>query len=293
MKYGFPIPTVKDLAQVLEIPEVELRQLAKAASTSYWKKEIPKPSGGTRLLTSPLPHLKLIQKKLHKKVFQQVPMPGSSHYGLKGRSNISNAWEHAGRAAIFTFDLKSFFPSVRPERVHRSLVTELGCSESVASIITKLVTADYQLPQGAPTSTDIANVVTLRLQRRLYGLAKQWGLRFTIYADDVTFSGSKVPPDIVSRVKQIVRSEGFKIHPLKGGVFDKSMSQIVTGVNVCHGATVGKVKKKWRAELHQATQKFAEGHITDEERNKALLRYSSRMGYAASITRFGTLKKKG
>lgn len=286
MNSPFPVRNVGELAEMLGVTETELRLIAKTATTSYWHKDIPKATGGTRRLTSPYPRLKLIQQKLHKCLFQKIPLiTGASHYGLKGRSNISNACEHVSGRTIFTFDLKSFFPSIRPERVNRALIDELGSPESVASIITKLVTSDYQLPQGAPTSTDIANFVTLRLQRRLHGLAKRWSLKFTIYADDITFSGASLPPDVIDRIKNIVRHEGFKIHPEKGGVYDKSMPQVVTGLNVAHGVTVGKLKKAWRAERHRMAIEHQAGNITDAERVKADARYQSRMAYAASAVR--------
>jgi hypothetical protein len=285
MTRPFPVENIQQLAEILGVTEAELWQVAKTAATSYWHKDIPKPAGGTRKLTSPFPRLKLIQKKLHKQLFQTIQLSGVSHYGLKGLSNITNACKHVDNKTVFTFDLKSFFPSVRPERVCRALVDELGCPKPVASIITKLVTSDYQLPQGAPTSTDIANLVTLRLQRRLSGLAKIWSLKFTIYADDITFSGGAIPHEVIDKIKHIVRDEGFKIHPEKGGVYDKSMAQIVTGLNVAHGVTVGKTKKEWRAELHKVTTEYEAGNVTGEERAKAEARYRSRMAYAASAAR--------
>ena len=288
MSRHFPAKTIGQLAEILDLSEKELWQIAKTATTSYWHKDIPKASGGTRTLTSPLPRLKLTQRKLHKCLFQKIELGGASHYGLKGRSNITNAWEHVDCRAIFTFDLRSFFPSVRPERVNRALIHELGCTKSVASIITKLVTSDYQLPQGAPTSTDVANIVTLRLQRRLYGLAVRWSLKFTIYADDISFSGATLPPDVIDKIRNVVRNEGFKIHPEKGGVYDKSMPQMVTGLNVAHGVSAGKIKKTWRAELHKAITEHEAGNITDVERAKAEVRYKSRMGYAASVVRLNS-----
>jgi hypothetical protein len=285
MSRRLPIQSVSELAALLGLSISELWRIANKANDTYsrWKK--PKPSGGERNFSEPHPSLKAIQKKLHKLVFSKIAFGTSSNYGIKGKSNITNAREHLGNPVIFTFDLKSFFPSVRPERVNRALIDELDCPADLASLLTKLATCDYQLPQGAPTSTDIANIVTLRLQRRLTGLAKQWGLKFTIYADDVSFSGTDIPERIVATVKMIVRAEGYRIHPTKGGVYDKSSSQIVTGINIAHGASVGKSKKMWRAELHQAKQRFAEGEISEQEWSHAQHRHKSQGIYANSVKR--------
>ncbi|KAF0221144.1 MAG: RNA-directed DNA polymerase [Geobacteraceae bacterium] len=291
MKRRLPVQTVSDLATLLGIPINELWRIANNANDTYSRWSKPKPSGDLRNFSSPYPSLKSIQKKLHKLVFSQIDYGIPSNYGIKGKSNITNAREHLGNPVIFTFDLKSFFPSVRPERVNRAFIDELGCHDDLASLLTKLVTCDYQLPQGAPTSTDIANIVTFRLQSRLLGLAKQWGLKFTIYADDVTFSGKDIPKEIENKVKMIVKDEGYRIHPTKGGVFDKSSSQVVTGINIAHGASVGKTKKNWRAELHQSKLKFAAGEISEDEWLRAQKKFTSRNIYASSVKRLAVKAK--
>lgn len=283
MKCRLPIQSISELATALGISVKELWRIANNANNLYSRWQEPKPSGGMRDLSSPYPPLKPIQQKLHKLVFAKIAFTDPSHYGIKSKSNITNARQHKGCRAIFTFDLKSFFPSIRPERVHRALVDELGCPEDLASLLTKLVTCNYQLPQGAPTSTDIANIVTFRLQRRLSGLAKQWGLSFTIYADDVTFSGTKIPDEVTHKIKAIIQGVGYRIHPTKGGVFDKSCSQIVTGINLAHGGSVGKTMKLWRAQLHQSATKFATGEISEDDMLRAQKRYKGRKAYAESV----------
>lgn len=285
MNRRLPIQTVLELATLLGVSINELWRTASKANNSYSHWDEPKPSGGVRNFSAPHSSLKAIQKKLHKLVFSKIDFGTLSNYGIKGKSNITNAREHLGNQVIFTLDLKSFFPSVRPERVFISLKDELGCSDDVASLLTKLVTCDYQLPQGAPPSTDIANIVTFRLQRRLSGLAKQWGLNFTIYADDVTFSGNQIPEQFKIAVKKIVKDESYKIHPRKGGVYNKSSCQIVTGINIAHGASVGKTKNNWRAELHQSQLSFSAGEITEEEWLRAQKKFKSRNIYANSVKR--------
>lgn len=283
MMRRFPIQSISELATLLGISINELWGVASKANKSYRRWSEPKQSGGMRNYAEPYPPLKIIQKKLHKLVLSKTEFGTPSNYGIKGKSNITNAQEHLGKPVIFTFDLKSFFPSIRPERVNRALIEELGCHNDLASLLTKLVTCDYQLPQGAPTSTDIANIVTFRLQRRLLGLAKQWGLKFTIYADDVTLSGTNIPDEIVDKVKMIVRDEGYRIHPKKGGIFNKSSSQVVTGINIAHGASVGKSKKNWRAQLFRSNLRFALGEISKDDWLSAQRKFANRNIYANSV----------
>ncbi len=280
----FPVNTISELAILLGVTEPRLSHLANNAEKLYSRRQEPKRSGGFRTISSPKPQLKEIQRKLHKRLLSQLDMGPFTHCGIKKRSNITNACAHADSDIIFTFDLKSFFPSVRPERVRAALIDEFACPSDVASFISRLVTADFELPQGAPTSTDIANIVTIRLQRRLYPLAKQWGVKnFTIYADDISFSSKNIPEGFQKMATKVVVKEGFKIHPDKGGVFDKSQSQIVTGVNKAHGPTVGKAQKKWRAERHQNSLRHINGEISDKEFGASEKRYTSRLLYANSI----------
>lgn len=283
----FPVNNIAELAGVLGMSEYSLWRIAKTTETSYSRWEEPKTSGGFRKLSSPIPQLKKIHQKLHELIFAKVELGPFTYCGIKRKSNIANAYVHRGCDVIFTFDLKSFFPSVRPERVKRALVDELGCNPSLAVLITKLVTVNYQLPQGAPTSTDIANIVTLRLQRRLVHLAKQWGIKkFTIYSDDITFSGGIIPEGFEKMVARVVKSDGYRIHPEKGGVFNRSKSQVVTGINIAHGPTVGKKKKIWRAEHHNNTMLLQKGEISEKEFASSEKRYGSRLVYANAVRTF-------
>lgn len=275
------------LASLLGTSEASLWRIANSTNNLYRQREEPKESGGFRTISAPMRSLKNLQRKLHRVFASRLDYGPHSHYGVRRKSNITNALRHSGKSVIFTCDLKSFFPSVRPERVREALVREQGCSSSVATLITKLVTYDHQLPQGAPTSADIANIATMRLQRRLRGLARQWGLDFSIYADDITFSGNQVPDGFVDRAKTLIRDEGFSVHPDKGGVFDKSKPQIVTGINLAHGVTVGAIKRRWRAKRNQEQTALAAGVISFEEAQKSEARYVGRLAYAAHVARRG------
>lgn len=292
MKQTYPvIKNISVLAITLEVTEEHLRHMANIACKSYKCRDEKKPTGGTRKISSPSKPLKLLQKTLHKKLLSKLIHSRDSHYGLKGKSNITNALVHRDSKVIFSCDLKSFFPSVSPKRVMNAFVEELQFPVEVAKFLTRLVTYDYQLPQGAPTSTDIANLVTLRLQRRLYGLVKQWGLKeFSILADDITFSGDKIPDGFEEIVYRITKEEGFTIHPDKSQKADKSKNQTITGLNVAHGVTVGNKKKNWRAELHNNTVHLKNGEISNADYATALQKYNSRLIYAESVKKLASAR---
>lgn len=286
------IKTVSELAGLLGVSEGYLRYLANNINHFYRVKEVSKKnSDGFRNFSVPNFKLKKIQKSLNAIIVNNCDLGPYSHYGRKGRSNVTNAISHQNSSEIFTCDLRSFFPSVRPERIYKSLIDEQGCSTEAAKILTRLVSFDFQLPQGAPTSTAIANIVTIRLQRRLGSLAQKFNLRFTILCDDLTFSGDKIPDAFVNLVKEIIGNEGFKIHPKKGGVYNKSKEQVITGINIAHGVTVGKKKKIWKAEHHNDLVEFNLGNMNEMDFEKSKKRYAARKGYALSVKKLKTRNK--
>lgn len=285
MRDKLNIQSVADLAKELGVSEGLLWRLAKNVDRHYRCWDMPKKNkpGESRKISAPIGVLKQVQKKIHRLLSEKCDLGSFSHYGRKGKSNITNAKVHVGGKVVFTCDMKDFFPSVRPERIKKALISEQGCSHEVASLITRLVTTNFELPQGASTSTDIANIVTLRLQRRLGCLAKQWGLNFTILGDDITFSGAKIPSEFVALVRSIICDEGFRVHPAKGGVFDKSERQMVTGINVAHGLSVGQEKREWTKEYYIKQQQAKDGRIENETLEASRRTYEGRMSYARSV----------
>lgn len=285
MKEKLNIKSIPDLSRLLGIGEGVLWRLAKNVDRHYrcWDEPKKNKPGEVRKISAPVGELKRTQKALHKLLASKCDLGSFSHYGRKGCSNITNAMVHAGEKIVFTCDLRDFFPSVRPERVVKSLIAEQGCSKDVAVLIAKLVTYKFQLPQGAATSTDIANIITMRLQRRLGCLARQWGLKFSILGDDITFSGNFICDDFVKRVRRIIKDEGFKIHPTKGGTFTKSERQMVTGINVAHGLSVRQEMRSWKAEFHRKSMQELAGNICFEDADKARKRFCGQMSYVRSV----------
>lgn len=287
MQKKLEIKKLPELELTLGLSIYKLKNIISRIESLYRQREEDKKGGsGTRIISAPNRELKTVQKKIHEKLFSELDFGDFSHYGIKKRSNISNALKHKGNNVVLQIDLKSFFPSIRPERVCAALIHEQGCSSLVAELLTKLTTYRFQLPQGAPTSTCIANIVTARLQRRISGLAQQWGIKgFTIYCDDITFSSNSIPAEFVERVKNIIKAEKFRVHPEKGGIFDKSKAQIITGINISHGLALGKMKKIWRAERHNSLLQFQAGKLSKKEFGASEEKYFARKHYERSVVK--------
>ncbi|WP_456426993.1 reverse transcriptase domain-containing protein [Rhodocaloribacter sp.] len=249
--------TLSDLASALttayrnayperDDPKITTRSLSYLAfhcNKRYRSFEIPKKSGGMRTIRAPLPKLKIIQRALNI-CFQCVFRPHKAAYGfVPGRSIVDNARVHAGRRYIYNVDLKDFFPNTSFRRVKTVLELEpfsfTGDREPLAFLIANLCCENDDkgkgaLPQGAPTSPTLTNVVCQRLDRKLYRLARQNRAHYSRYADDLTFSSNDdiFTKDLQSQIKAIIREEGYEVNQKKVRLQSRHIRQEVTGLTV-------------------------------------------------------------
>lgn len=171
----------------LNITDSELLVIKKHRNRMYSHFLIPKRSGGFRKIDAPNARLLFLQRKILE-VFVKMYKPRYPVHGfVKHRSAITNAQEHLKRKHILNIDLKDFFPSISQNRVS-GLLSALGIPLEVRSALLAICCVDDRIPQGSPTSPIISNMISLRLDRRLMSFCKTRRIRFSRYADDLTFS---------------------------------------------------------------------------------------------------------
>lgn len=212
---------------------------------------IPKKTGGVRIITAPLsPEYRWLLRALNVWL-QSMYTPSDYAMGfVKQRSVCSNAQAHAGKNYIFNLDLKDFFPSIRQARVCARLqCPPFSFTQEVASTVAGLVAmrleeplsltethVSYVLPQGSPVSPLLTNAICDALDRQLAGLAKRFGLTYTRYADDLTFSSMHnvyhEDGEFLAELRRIIAKEGFQINEKKTRLQKRGMRQEVTGVVV-------------------------------------------------------------
>ncbi len=255
------IRNIGHLAQRINFPEELLYQIS-SNPAQYYKPEIkePKKSGGFRVINPPFEVLKKIQKKINR-LLQEVKIPPSFYGGVLDKSNILNAAQHLNKKHVACFDIKDFFPSISSGRT-KSLFISLGCTVPVASLLTKMTTLRGRVPQGAPTSTTLANLVLARHEKRFRALAQQNGLTITFFVDDVTFSGDIDVARFKNLIMSIFNDIGFQVKPEKLEFHSRSERQMVTGLVVNKKPNlIKKDIKKLRARVHQ----FGLGRIPKSE----------------------------
>jgi len=197
----------------------------------YHKKTIIT-KGKSRELLIPVPELRNIQRKILDNILN-FDFPSYIHGGISDRSIITNAKTHLSQKWVMCLDIKDFFPSVHFKRIYNSFIS-LSCSPDIATLLTHFTTYDYQLPQGAPTSPAIANMVLYGLDKRLFNLCKIKRLKYSRYFDDITISGSLNPKSLIKKCELIINQEGFRINKKLGKLrlMSSNEEQSVTGLLV-------------------------------------------------------------
>ncbi len=239
------IRDIRHLCKHLGTQRKELESICKRLERYYWQRQ-ETVNGKIRYLATPRGRLREILDKLQA-LLQRISLPDCIHGGRKGHSNITNALIHINKSVVLNLDLKDFFPNVTKQMIYNIFCKRLGCSPNVSRYLTRLATLNGSLPQGSPTSTILAALVTEPLAKRLDNFAKGHCAGYSQYVDDNSVSGVEYVQNLIptiKKIKKIIRQEGFKINNAKTNVSTSDYEQIVTGVRVNKGLDVPKEKLK-------------------------------------------------
>lgn len=244
------IQSVASLSAALKVPEGELVALAKTASSQYRPaKPIIKADGSVRQPWDALPPLKRVQQQIQAKLLRRVEYPYYLTGSLPGKSPRANASLHKAPAIVISEDIARFFPTTRAELVHGVWAGLFGFSEEVAGILTALTTKDGFLPEGAPTSSYLANLVFWDCEPRIVDKLAQLDATYSRYVDDVTVSSSKaLTPAEISRCMAIVYgmfgSRGYKAKRRKHDIVRANAPMRVTKLVVNKRPALPKADRK-------------------------------------------------
>lgn len=242
------LTTTRDVATLLEVTPKKLAYYA-YGNRVYRTFEIPKRRGGTRVISAPANSLKILQKKINY-VLRLIYRPkGVAHGFSVNKSIVSNAASHTKRRYVLNVDLQDFFGSINFGRVRGMLMAwPYSLGHGAATILAQLCTFNNVLPQGAPSSPIITNMICARMDSELKVLASTYRCRYTRYADDITFSTSiRVFPEALARVDltgdtrktvageelvRVIEENGFTVNPEKVRLQVPAERQEVTGLVV-------------------------------------------------------------
>ena len=253
------------LANALGIPLSELTGVlyGKGVDSYYKSFDIPKKDGSVRRIDASTSSLKYIQRRLvkllelrQKEIWGERGLsPNISHAFQRGKSILSNAKVHKNKRYVVNVDLEDFFGSIHFGRVKGFFEhnNDFKLPTDVATIIAQLTCYKGKLPQGAPSSPIITNLICNIMDIRLLRLAKKYRLDYTRYADDLTFSTNNKRfinsfDEFLSQLNAEIERAGFKINDKKTRLSYKSSRQVVTGITVNEKLAVNsKYRKETRA----------------------------------------------
>ena len=169
--------------------------------------------------------LSLIQDRIKDRILDQIPLPDYVKGGRKNNDSASNAAKHKGKNHNFLTDIKEFFPRITNKMVYDTFIL-LGFIPSVARCLTRLTTYKGHIPQGASTSTAVANIVFhYRVEKELEKIIAANGLTYTRWVDDLTFSSQREFKELVSSILDTLNAGGF-MHSHKKTLYKKGRVDI-------------------------------------------------------------------
>lgn len=277
----------------------------------YVEFKIPKKGGGNRTIKSPCKKLKIIQKKISEILYEIYPVRPSAHGFIKDRNIIRNAEKHLDKTYIFNVDLSDFFGSIHFGRVRNLFKSPpFNFNHTVSTILAHACCFDNSLPQGAPSSPILSNMIAWKLDGQLQRLAKVTNSTYTRYVDDITFSftcsKARLPEEIVvarealaspgHALSKIIEENGFNINYEKVRLAGTMRRMEVTGITVNEFPNVlrkyirqiSSILHSWRKYGYEATEKdfnekYDTGHRASDKPKSLAFAIKGKLSFLRSV----------
>jgi hypothetical protein len=187
-----------------------------------------KPPKKPRPIDNPTGKLKEAQDTINKILLSPVILPDHIFGAIRYRSIIGNAQCHQGAKLLVTLDVRQCFPSITNVHVYSVWSSILGCSPTVASLLTKLTTFNRHLPQGAPTSPVLANLFIWSVDGQIREACTELGVEYSTWIDDLAFSGERAR-DVIQDVVEVLKQSGLRLSHKKIKIMGSRQSKTLTG----------------------------------------------------------------
>lgn len=252
--------------QIYPVTIKHLYFLSKSKNKRYKKFNILKKSGKLREINSPDKIIKRVQSLIN--ILLQIIFEPYSHYCsngfLKGKDIVRNALPHINKNYVLNVDIKDFFPSINFRRI--KVVLELspfnliGNREKIGFLISNICSYNGNLPQGAPTSPILSNIVTQQLDRKVSKFCVEKKIKYSRYADDLSFSSNRniFDEEFINSISLIITGENFEVNNEKTRVRNNMQCQEVTGLVVNNKVNV---KRKYLQKVRAMLNNWEKGGL--------------------------------
>lgn len=242
---------LSSLEKDLGVSAKMLYTLSNQLHKHYHNVRIPKGSGEFRELSVPDDFLKAVQTKIAQNLLAYERISPYAAAYRPGGSPLRNAQPHVGKETLLKMDIRHFFDHIYYPMVKAKVFTADKYSESNRVLLSLLCVHKDALPQGAPTSPVISNIIMRDFDDVVGSWCKERKITYTRYCDDMTFSGSFDPKVVKTFVKEQLKITGFYVNDKKTVVARNGQQKNVTGIVVNERPnTTAAYRKKLRQELY-------------------------------------------
>ncbi|AHG65254.1 reverse transcriptase family protein [Advenella mimigardefordensis] len=255
-----PIASLQALSSALRIDVHVLKSTAANIDRHYHPHSVPKKDGSSRSIYIPSIHLKKIQKRINRNIFDKIKYPDYLFGGIKERDYVKNANAHASAETLIALDIRGFYPSITYEKTLKIFKFFFKFPEDVAALLTDLVCLRGRVPQGACTSSHIANLSLHEAEYHLVQHIRNKEFTYTRLLDDISISSKKQINEIqiqtlIGKVRKMLNEQGFKLQNKKTRITSRKNPEKlmeVTGLWLNRGqARLHRQERRLiRAELH-------------------------------------------
>lgn len=253
---------LSSLEQDLGFSAKTLYAVSNSLDKHYRTAAIPKKSGGDRKLRVPDELLKAIQHQITEVLILPRPISRYAKAYYPGSSTIRNAKHHVGQSLVLKLDILHFFDSIRYSDVKDLVFPSEVYAEPLRILLTMLCYHKDALPQGAPSSPAITNVIMAEFDEILGRRCNLQGIRYTRYCDDMTFSGDFDPESVIAFVREELRKRGFLLNNQKTRIRRSGTRQSVTGIVVNEKLSIpADYRRKLRQELYFVQKYGVSDHL--------------------------------
>ena len=254
---------INHLASMMQLDAGTLKRMVISSHSFYHSFTIPKRKGGTRQIDAPYPSMIRAQQWIYHEILSKIAISPSATGFIPHHSIKDNASAHLRQKCLLLLDLKDFFPSIKWHKVY-AVFYHLGYPKNIAQYLASLCCLNGHAPQGAVTSPALSNVIARRLDARITGLANKYEVKYTRYADDMTFSGERITKRFQSFVYKIVKEDGFDVNKAKTRFIKGRHQKIVTGISI--SADKLTVPKNKRREIRQHVYYIQKYGLTEHQK---------------------------
>ncbi|MFA0815530.1 MAG: reverse transcriptase domain-containing protein [Anaerofustis sp.] len=228
------LPIIYDqnhLALLIGIDTTYLHAMSNKPKEFYHTFYITKNNGKRRRIDEPYPDLKKVQAWILKNILYNVSCSKYAKAYIPDKSITDNTRFHKNQKIVMTVDIKDFFPSIQFDHVLNKYF-QFGYSKAVAYILASLTCYRNSLPQGAPTSAYMSNLILDYFDNKLASYCSTRKIRYTRYADDMTFSGEFNIKSLLQTLDFYLTKMGMTRNRKKLKIMRKGHQQMVTGIIV-------------------------------------------------------------